>query len=516
MATKRSFVVLLLLSILILVSGVILAAFAAPTPTPTATPAGERCLRAGDLCLPVTNVSINTILDTASSAVGSWQAASGTASQDWWEGASYKILDDYGITREQFDEANASKSIKPQSLLLMVMPFVLIFFLIFCILDVKNPLTIFREGSAEWGFMESVKERIAPGWPLTELLETEYAKGFHKRIIAGLDTPMYGRILGEIGKKSVAGMGSDEAAGAMRSLGEINGKLKGQAKNVIRGILMDVATVLTAAEYAIPMLIVFVVAYLTISSVLPAFEATKDWVPLLTIVYELLAITFWAFWLWESMRFMLVRSGFLLAMIFPVSVLKFLYIPFTGGGIRIVARAFQTMGMMMVIATLRPAATTTDPLGLALGMTASMTLYILLVVLVLAQGMLVSLVAESLASPFVAIVGFLRGLSAAAAKPAMPKAPELKAPGLGPATMMDFEVFNADPTKNRLGQNVMISKMSDGKFRATGPGGTEYALWNSVENVKTWAENFGVNLGNFLERPPPGTAIISKGKGPKT
>lgn len=503
---------LLLLFILLLSFPAFAAPASTPTPTPTPTPAGDRCLRAGDLCLPVTNISISTILDTASAAVGSWQAASGTtATANWWEGASYKVLDDYGITKEQFDAANASKSIKPQSLLLIVMPFVLIFLLVFCILDVKNPLTIFREGSAEWGFMEAVKERIAPGWPLTELLETEYSKGFHKRIIAGLDTPMYGRILGELGKKSVAGMGSDEAAGAMKSLGEINGKLKEQAKNVIRGTLIDVATVLTAAEYAIPMMIAFILAYFAINNGLPLFEATKDWVPMMVIVYELLAITFWAFWLWETIRFMLVRSGFLLAMIFPVSVLKFLYIPFTGGGIRIVARAFQVMGMMVVISTLRPAAGAA-PLGLALGMTASMTLYILLVVLVLFQGMLVSLVAEGVAAPFVAVVGFLRSLSAAAAKPPMPKIPEMKAPGGGPAAVLDYQVFSADPTKNRLGQNVMISKMSDGKFRATGPGGAAYAMWDSVDSVKTWAESVGVNLGNFLGRSPPSSPGAS-GKG---
>lgn len=514
MARKPSFVFLLLS----LLAGLfIIAATPAFAADPTPTPAGDRCLRAGDLCLPVTNVSISTILDTASAAVGDWQAASGTTGADWWESASYRILDNYGITKEQFEAANASKSIKPQSLLLIVMPLVLIFLLLFCILDVKNPITIFREGSAEWGFMESVKERIAPGWPLTELLETEYGKGFHKRIIAGLDTPMYGRILGELGKKSVAGMGADEAAGAMKSLGEINGKLKGQAKNVIRGILMDVATALTAAEYAIPMLVFFLAAYFAISNVLPAFDATKDWAPLILIVYELLAITFWAFWLWEAIRFTLVRSGFLLAMIFPVSVLKFLYVPFTGGGIRIVARAFQTMGMMVVIAALRPAAKT-DPLGLALGMTASMTLYILLVLLVLAQGMLVSLVAESVAAPFVAIVGFLRSMSAAAAKPQMPKIPELKVPA-GPATTMDYEIFRADPARNKLGQDLMISKMSDGKFRASTRGGAEYALWDSVENLKTWAENFGVNLGNFLERPAPSwaaTAAPQKSSEPKT
>lgn len=476
----------------------------------------QKCLRASDLCLPETDVGISSILGAASIAAGDWERVAGTAStSDWWESASYKLLGDYGITKEQFDKANAVGSIKPQSLLLMVVPFVLIFFLLFCILDVKNPLEIFREGSAEWKFMESVKERIAPGWPLTELLETEYRKGFHKRIIAGIDTPMYGRILGELGKKSVAGMSSEEASGAMKSLGMINGKLKEQAKNVIRGILMDVATMLAAAAYVIPMMIVFIIAYFILNTVLPWFDEVKGWVPLLTIVYELIAITFWAFWLWEILKFMLIRSGFLFAMIFPISVLKFFYIPFTGGGIRIVARAFQAMGMMMVIAAIKPAAKT-DTLGLVLGMTAAMTLYILLVLLVLANGMLVSLIAESVAAPFSAVVGFIRGLSAAAAKPQMPKTPEMKAPGLGPATTMDFAVFNADPTKNRLGQDVMISKMSDGKFRATTREGAEYALWDSVGSVKTWAENFGINLGNFLERPLPSWAPgVSKGEGPQ-
>ncbi len=467
----------------------------------------QKCLRAGDLCLPETDVGISSILGAASIVTSDWEKVAGTAGPDWWERASYKLLGDYGITKEQFDKANAVGSIKPQSLLLMVVPFVLIFFLLFCILDVKNPLEIFREGSAEWKFMESVKERIAPGWPLTELLETEYRKGFHKRIIAGIDTPMYGRILGELGKKSVAGMSSEEASGAMKSLGMINGKLKEQAKNVIRGILMDVATMLAAAAYVIPMMVVFLIAYFALNTVLPWFDEVKGWVPLLTIVYELIVITFWAFWLWEIMKFMLIRSGFLFAMIFPISVLKFFYIPFTGGGIRIVARAFQAMGMMMVIAAIKPAAKT-DAIGLVLGMTAAMTLYILLVLLVLANGMLVSLIAESVAAPFSAVVGFIRGLSAAAAKPQIPRTPEMKVPA-GPAAVLDYEVF---PTKNRLGQDVMISKMSDGKFRAvTGMG--EYALWDSVDAVKAWAEKFGITLGNFLERPPPGAAVVSKGEG---
>lgn len=493
---------LFLLPIIIILLVSSLAFGADPTPTPTPTPAGEKCLRAGDLCLPETEVGINSILGAASIAAGDWEKVAGAATTtDWWESASYKLLDDYGITKEQFDKANAAEGIKPQSLLLMVVPFVLIFFLLFCILDVKNPLTIFREGSAEWGFMESVKERIAPGWPLTELLETEYRKGFHKRIIAGLDTPMYGRILGELGKKSVAGMSSEEASGAMKSLGVINGKLKEQAKNVIRGILMDVATMLAAAAYVIPMMVVFGIAYFALNTVLPWFDAVKGWVPLLTIVYELLAITFWAFWLWEILKFMLIRSGFLFAMVFPISVLKFFYIPFTGGGIRIVARAFQAMGMLMVIAAIQPAAKT-DTRGLVLGMTASMTLYILLVLLVLANGMIVSLVAESVAAPFSAVVGFIRGLSAAAvtkpaaAQMAMPamQAPTMTMPQPGPLdSMKSLDAID------KYSRSVEIQQRRDGTLRAYDcQKGTELGLFKTVDEAASWAEGVGIKIGDWF------------------
>lgn len=472
----------------------LLVAAAAATPTPTPTPAGERCLRAGDLCLPETNFTINSVFDTALGVVKDWEKMSGKESAVSF---TYGLLERYGITKEQFDKANPSKTVKPETILLVVSIFAAFFFLLFCTFNVRNPLEVFRgtsaEDSAGWQFMDAVREKIAPGWKLADILESKSDTSFYNRILAGLETPMYGRFLGELGKKAAGGFSSSEAADARSKLGGINAKLQGQAKNVIRATLMDVATMLTAARYAIPMMFLFIGAYWMIGSILTYFEFTKAWVPMIWLVYKMLAITFWAFWLWEIIRFTLIRSGFLFAMVFPISILKFLYIPFTGGGIKIVVRAFQLFGMMWLISAMKPAGM--EPLSLVLGMTAAMTLYVLLVFIILIYGMGVSLAATAISAPFVAVVRLFKGLAGAAVT--APTAMKMPEPKLSQAT------FNVQ------GQPITFTKLPDGKVGATSPQG-KYALWGSIGDVERWARSVGVNLGEFL-----GQESAPQGEGPK-